>query len=346
MFENHARPRARVAGAAACGAVIAALAVVPTTASAQKTWDMKIGYPTTADPQHDHALRYVKVLKERTGGRVVGRVFPTSQLGKVPRQVEGIQLGTQEVFMAPPGFLVGVNAAFQVGDVPGFFSNHQHAHKSLTDPIFRDKFLGLAEGKGIVGGNIWAYDGTSYGSTTPIKSLADLRGKKIRVLATPMERAVPAAFGATGIPIPFTEVVPALQRKVVDGARTSLVVMAGAKFYTVCKYLTVVNDGFIPSGTWFSKVWLNKLPADLRKIVLDTSKDMENWASENAFNNVKTKTAEWRKQGATIYQFTAAEKKEYFAKIKPLSEKILGGHKNPQVREMFSLLKKAAAKNM
>ena len=333
-----------VAGALLAGVAFTAFATQSSTVDA-KTWDMKIGYPTTADPQHDLAVRFAKMIKERTKGKVVGRVFPTSQLGKIPRQVEGIQLGTQEVFMAPPGFLVGLNAAFQVADAPGMFDSHQHAHRTLTDPSFRDRFLGLGENKGVIGGNLWIYDGTSYGSTVPIKKLADLRGKKIRVLATPMERAVPAQFGATGVPIPFTEVVPALQRKVVDAARTSLVVMAGAKFYSVCKHLTVVNDGYIPTATWFSKVWINKLPADLRKTVQDTSKELEGWASKNSFSFVATKEEEWKQKGATVYRFSPAEQKEYFKRIRPLGDQFLAKHKNKQVREMYALLKKSAAKN-
>ena len=234
-----------VIGTAALGAFVVGQ---PATVQAQ-TIDMKIGYPTTADPQHDLALKYVAMIKKRTNGRIQGRVFPTSQLGKIPRQVEGIQLGTQEIFMAPPGFLVGLNQAFQVLDAPAMFANAAHAHKSATDPAFRTPYLKLAENKGVVGGNVWVYDGTSYGSTVPIRTLAEMKGKKIRVLATPMERAVPAQFGAAGVPIPFTEVVPALQRKVIDAARTSLVVMAGAKFHSVCKFLPVTDLSRPRSGS-------------------------------------------------------------------------------------------------
>jgi len=233
--------------------VIAAAAAVVIAGPAGAI-DMKVGYPTTADPQHDSALRFVKLVKERTNGEINGRVFPTSQLGKIPRQIEGIQLGTQEVFMAPPGFLQGVNPAFQVADAPGIFKDHMHGHRSINDPSFRDRFLNLAADKGIIGGNIWIYDGTSYMTTSPIAKIADFKGKKIRVLATQMEREIVGQFGATGVPIPFTEVVPAIQRKVVDGARTSLVVAAKAKFPTVTSHLTITNGAYIPSGSWFSKV--------------------------------------------------------------------------------------------
>ena len=125
--------------------------------------DMKVGYPTTADPQHDYAVKFVAEVKKRTNGEIAGRVFPTSQLGKIPRQIEGIQLGTQEAFFAPPGFLQGVNKAFQVADVPGFFADHMHAHRTLNDPAFRIPFNLLGESKGVISGNLWVYDGAGVG---------------------------------------------------------------------------------------------------------------------------------------------------------------------------------------
>lgn len=325
--------------------VIAAAAVVVIAGPAGAI-DMKVGYPTTADPQHDSAVRFVNLVKERTGGEIKGRVFPTSQLGKIPRQIEGIQLGTQEVFMAPPGFLQGVNPAFQVADAPGIFKDHMHGHRSLNDPSFRDKFLMLAESKGIIGGNVWIYDGTSYMTTTPIAKLADFKGLKIRVLATQMEREIVGQFGATGVPIPFTEVVPAIQRKVVDGARTSLVVAAKAKFPTVTKNLTITNGAYIPSGSWFSKVWLNKLSTKNRKIVMDTAAEISEWTSKHSLSFVDKMEAEWKKQGATVYRLSDAEQAHYVKTISPLGDKLLGGHKNPQIRELYGILKASAAKNM
>ncbi|CAN0532633.1 unnamed protein product [Laminaria digitata] len=308
--------------------------------------DMKIGYPTTADPQHDSAVRFAELVTQRTNGEIKGRVFPTSQLGKIPRQVEGIQLGTQEVFMAPPGFLQGVNPAFQVADAPGIFKDHMHGHRTLNDDSFRDKFLNLASDKGIIGGNVWIYDGTSYMTTTPIAKLADFKGKKIRVLATQMEREIVGQFGATGVPIPFTEVVPAIQRKVVDGARTSLVVAGKAKFPTVTSHLTITNGAFIPSGSWFSKVWLNKLSDKNRKIVMDTAAEISEWTSKHSLSFVDVMEEEWKKQGATVHRLSDEEQALYIKTIAPLGDKLLGGHENATIREMYAILKESAKKNL
>jgi len=323
---------------------IAAAVVVSTVGSASAI-NMKIGYSTTADPQHELGVRMAKLISERTNGEIKGQVFPTSQLGKTPRQIEGLQLGTQEAFLTPPGFMIGINPAFQVADAPGLFKDHMHVHRSINDESFRDKFLQLGADKGIVGGVIYNYDGTSYMTTTPIAKLADFKGLKIRVLATQIEREIVGQFGASGVPINFTEVVPAIQRKVIDGARTSLLVAAKAKFPTVTKNLLVTNGAYITAGAYFSKIWLNKLSEKNRKIVLDTTAELAEWASRNALSLVGDMEEEWKKQGATVRRLSPEEQAIYMARIAPLGDKLLGGHENPQIREMYGLLKASAKKH-
>jgi len=327
---------------AAASIVAAASLGVASMASAQI--DMKIGYPTTADPQHDYAVKFVAEVNKRTNGKIKGRVFPTSQLGKIPRQIEGIQLGSQEGFFAPPGFLQGVNKAFQVADVPGLFADHQHAHRSLNDPSFKPLFTALGENKGITISGVWIYDGASYMATKPIGKIADFRGLKIRVLATEIERLSVATLGATGVPIPFTEVVPSIQRKVVDGARTSLVVAGKAKFPTVTNNLTITNGYYIPCISAFSKVWLSKLSKEHRAIVLDTADELSDWASARSESFVSKMIAEWKKSGAKVAYFSDAEQKDYMSRLKPLGDKVFSNHKNADIRRLYPILKAAAVR--
>jgi TRAP-type C4-dicarboxylate transport system substrate-binding protein len=327
------------------GGAVAALALQPSSALAQKKYHMKIGMATINDPQQAWGERIGAELAKRTNGQITYQVFPASQLGKIPRQVEGIQLGTQEVFLTPPGFFVGVNQAFMVPDVPGLFQTQEHGHKTLTDPEFHDTFLGLAENKGVVGAGLIVYEGTSIASVKPIRRPEDISGMKIRVLATPMERAVPAAWGGTGVPIPFTEVVPALQRGVVDACRSSIVAMNGLKFQTVTKFATVLSGGYIPTGTWVSKAWANKLPADLRKMVLSVPRELEDSISEEVATLIESTQQAWRDAGVEIIRFSPADQKRYLAKLRPLGDKYLAKHKNPQVREIYALFRKVVEKH-
>jgi len=346
-MSNHRKfaGKGALAVALLAGGAVAALALQTGTAYAGKKWHVKIGMATMNDPQQGWGEKIGKELEKRSGGRLTYRVFPASQLGKIPRQVEGIQLGTQEMFLTPPGFLVGLVNAFMVPDAPGLFLNSLHAHKTLTDPRFHDKFLGMAEDKGVLGAGMLIYEGTSIASTIPIRKPEDIAGMKIRVLATPMERAVPAAWGGTGVPIPFTEVVPALQRRVVDACRSSIVAMNGLKFQTVTKFATVLGGGYIPTATWVSKVWANKLPADLRKMVMDVPRELEESVSKEVTTLVLSTQDEWRKAGVEIIRFSPADQKRYLDKLRPLGDKFLANHKNAQVREMYKLLKSVASEH-
>jgi TRAP-type C4-dicarboxylate transport system substrate-binding protein len=329
----------------ALAVVMAAALLVPSLGKeASAKIQMKIGYPTTADPQHDYAVKFVAEVKRRSNGEIDGQVYPTSQLGKIPRQIEGIQLGTQEGFFAPPGFLQGVNKAFQVADIPGLFADHAHAHRSLNDPAFKPLFTGLGEKKGITISGLWIYDGASFMATTPIGKISDFKGLKIRVLATEIERLSVATLGAAGVPIPFTEVVPSIQRKVVDGARTSLVVAAKAKFPTVTNHLTITNGYYIPCVSAFSKVWLKKLSAKHRAIVMDTADELSHWASARAQSFVGLMVEEWKKSGAKVGYFSPAEQKEYMSRLKPLGDKVFKNHKNAEIRKLYPILKAAAAR--
>src|SRR5215471_14553839 len=98
----------------------AAAALLAEPAAAQQI-TMKIGMVTINDPLHSFATRFAAEIENRTGGRIKGQVYPAGQLGKLPRQMEALQFGTQEILICPPGFLAGINPAFQVADAPGFF---------------------------------------------------------------------------------------------------------------------------------------------------------------------------------------------------------------------------------
>ena len=333
-----------LAVALVAGGAVAALALQPSAAVAQK-FHMKIGMATINDPQQEWGEKIGKRLAERSGGRVTYKVFPLSQLGTIARQVEATLLGTQEVFLTPPAFYVGVNQAFMVPDAPGIFVSQKHGNDAIRDPEFKTPFLSAAENKGVVGAGIIVYEGTSYASTRPIRKPEDIAGLKTRVLASPVERAIPEAWGGSSVPMNFTEVVPAMQRGVVDACRSSIVAMTGLKFYTVAKFTTVSGGGYIPTVTWYSKAWLNKLPADIRKMAMEIPGELEEEVAEAVRNKVTASHKIWEDAGVELIRFSEADQKRYLAKLRPLGEELLGKHKNPQVRDLYQRLKTVAERH-
>ncbi len=308
-------------------------------AAAQK-YTMKLGIIVANDPLHEFIRAYKREIEKLSGGRIEAELYPSGQLGKIPRMVEGLQLGTIEFFGTPAGFLKGVDPRFQVLEVPGVFDSPKHAHDTITDRRFRDPFLNIGTRKGVKGVSVWMYGPTSYASLKPIRALADFKGRKFRVLATKVETEVMRRLGATGVPMPYSETLPALQRKLIDGIRSSIVVMAATKHFTVTKFITVVNDTYIPCVGFVSMAFYNKLPGDLKKAVEDAGRAVEPHMYRVGQDFAATAEQKWRDAGAEVIRLSPAEQKQFMAITAPIGDDILGARKD--TREMFGLMKETA----
>ena len=216
-----------------------------------------------------------------------------------------------------------------------------HQHRSLNHPTVRDKFLALASHAGIVGNYTWSAGATAVASRNPIKTLGDFNGRKIRVLATKMEIATLKTVGATGIPMPYSEVLPALQRKGIDGVRSGIIVMGPSKFYTVAKYIYNEKSAFIPSGMWLNRKWLDGLPKEHRAAIFEVGKEMGDITVKIAIEITAKWEKLWGEKGGTVTEPTEADRAELFRRVRPLGDEFLG--KNPKIAPMYKLIKAAAA---
>lgn len=317
----------------------AAMALAP-AASAQTV--MKIGFATINDGQHKSALWIEKEVEKRTGGSIDVQVYPAAQLGKIPRQIEGVLFGTQEAFISPPGFFKGLNPAFAAPDAPGLFDSFAHQTKTLNDPNVRDKFLGLATSKGVTGLYISAAGASALAMRDPVRTLSDVKGKKIRVLASPMEVAIMRELGAAGTPMAYSEVLPAIQRRVLDGASSAITVMGPSKFYTAAKYITPTHITHIPTGMWTNAKFLAKLSDKEREIVKQVGKEVAPVANKWSEDDTKTWEKKWGEEGGTVVRLKEEERLAAIAKLRPLEKIFLD---DPKVAPMYKLIKAAAEKN-
>ena len=322
-----------VAGAALAGAVA-------TAAQAQHT--MRIGMVTINDAQHTFAQKYGEELQKRTKDQIKVEVFPAGQLGKIPRQIENLKLGAQAGFISPPGFFSGINRGFEVPDAPGIYKGFWHAQNAFTDPVFREKFLSLADKAGVVGAALYTYGPTSIASLSPVRKIDDMKGLKIRVLATKMESKLASELGMAGVPMEYTEVLPALQQRTIDACRSAISVMAASKFFTATKYITVTEDGMIPSVLWISKAWLSKLPKNLQDEVLKTGRDLETWQGHNAKGFLDRAEKLWTDNGGEVIRLSAADQAEVMKRLRPLGDEFLSS--DPATKDMWELLKKTLDK--
>ena len=272
-------------------ALVAAVLAAPSGPAAAAAITFKCATPTIRDVQHEWCNKLAARLEQRSNGRIKAQVFPAGQLGAIPRMIEGIQLGTVEGFIVPPDFLVGIDPRFQALTAPFLFEDFDHADRVVNDKGFVDRFLALADTKGIKGINLLPAIPATILTRTPVRAPEDLRGKKIRVLATPIETAMMAALGATGVPMPLGEVLPALQQGAIDGVQSGLHIFVNFKYYDVAKYHTNTDHYMVTVMGMVSKRWYDALPVDLQRAVEEDGKadhaDLLAFAKKQAADSAK-----------------------------------------------------------
>ncbi len=256
--------------ASAAGVCVVLLAVTFGAARADdKTYVMKLGIATINDAQHEWCKRFVAMVEKDSGGRIKGEIYPASQLGSIPREIEGVQFGAIQGYIGPPEFLVGVDSRFEVLSAPGLVTDMAHGIRVTGDSELQKMMFGLGAGKGIHGVALFVSQPSSIVARNPVRHLADLKGKKLRVLAADMQEEMVKRLGASPVAMTLGDVLPAIQQGAIDGAVLALTVDATMRYYDAAKYITQTNQPFIFSEAFLSKKWFDALPADLQRI-LDT----------------------------------------------------------------------------
>ena len=256
--------------AATAGAAAVALTLALGAASAQdKIYTMKISLPTLNDPSYFFAKSYAAALEKDSGGRIKPEIYPASQLGAIPRQIEGTQFGAIQCAVIPPEFFVGVDERFELMAAPGLVDSMDHGQRLAADPAVRKLILGLGADKGLHGVALFMNAPSSVIAKAPIRHLADFKGRKIRVLASKFQTVPIERLGATPVAMTLGDVVPALQQGAIDGAVGGIVVFTPMHFNDAAKYVTETGQPAVFVAVEINKSWYQSLPEDLQKLIDD-----------------------------------------------------------------------------
>jgi TRAP-type C4-dicarboxylate transport system substrate-binding protein len=244
--------------------------------------------PHVAAPSYYHTLNlnaFAAKVKEKSGGRMEIRVHPASSLYPGPELIPAVLDGRAEMAPVLSAYLTDVLLEMGVLELP-FMTSSIAEHRKAAEAL-RPFYTEMMARRGLKLMTIHAWPSQQIFSNTPIRSLADWKGRKLRVYGAESADLV-RSLGGAPVSIPFGEVYTALQRGVVDGAMTSATNAEPMKFFEVSK---VINYWFLAgaSSEWLvanQKAW-DGLPKDLQQIVLDSLKEVrfedKEWEDAKAF---------------------------------------------------------------
>ncbi len=310
-----------------------ALALGAPAVHAQQKYEMKLAY--FVGDQHAMSqwlIRWSEQLEKGSGGRIVVKRFPSAQMGPTPQHYDFARTGQAEAVWFLHGGTPGRFPLTEIINLPFMVGSSEIGTKVLNDPGLRSKYLD-AEHKGLRILMLFTHQpGGPHTTKKPIRTLEDFKGLRLR-FASPTVRDLVAALGATPVGVPPTEISEQLQKGTIDGAFMDYGGVGIAfKLGGIVKHSTELYAYVTSFGLGLNEDFWNRLPADLKKLVIDstTGKEAEvgrAWdgldvpgkkavmdAGGEAIQFSKAEMEKVRKLGAEVSE---AKVKEYEAKGMP-----------------------------
>jgi tripartite ATP-independent transporter DctP family solute receptor len=259
----------------ALGIALSALTLAIPAQAAKVT--LKLGHIAEAsNPYAKGADYFAQLVAKKTNGEVEVKVFPSSQLGAQKELIEGLIYGTVDMTLSGTAELGTFQKQMALFDMPFLFKDRAHAYKAL-DTVGMD--LGKAlEPKGI---KLLGYmeNGIRHltNNTRPVKTPADMKGLKIRVMNNVVYVEMMKAMGASPTPMAFAELYSAMQQGTVDGQENPSAHIYTKRFFEVQKYASLTGHAYAPEPVLISMISWGKLSPAQRTAVQEAAKEAVAW---------------------------------------------------------------------
>jgi TRAP-type transport system periplasmic protein len=337
----YARAVGAVGVSAFAPALAVALALTFGAAQAQdKTFVMKVTLPTINDAPHQFAKDFAALVEKDSGGRIKGEVYPASQLGSIPRQIEGTQFGAIQVATVPPEFFVGVDERFEVMAAPGLVDSIEHGQRVAGDPEVLKLMLKLGADKGLHGAGLMMAQPSCIISKTPIRHLADFKGKKIRIFASQFQSVAFDRLGVTPVAMTLGDVLPALQQGAIDGAVAGIGPFVHLHFGDAAKYITEANTPAIFIILEVSQKWYDTLPKDLQDIVDRDGAAVSKSINQTALTMYQEQRKAWIDAGGELISLPRDEQASMMASLSSVGEDV--SKTKPALHDAYEIVTDAA----
>jgi tripartite ATP-independent transporter DctP family solute receptor len=275
------------------------------------------------------AEEFAKRANAKLGGKAKVVVFGSSQLGGDKELLQKLKLGTVDMAL-PSTVMSSESDLFGVFEMPYLVKDRKHMQR-IEKEIFWSKLAPEVEKKGLKILAVWE---NGYRHITnnkrPINVPADLKGIKLRVPEGKWRVKMFQVYGANPSPMKYSEVFTALQTGVMDGQENPFSQIYSAKFQEVQKYLSLTGHVYTPAYvTVGAKKWAT-LPADVRKVLEDTAKEVQAFVYATAEKDDNDLLAKIKAAGVQVNSvnkdaFIAASKPIYddFAKEVPGAKEVI-----------------------
>lgn len=297
----------------------------------------EIKVPMETPPGHiktRSAIAFKETLEKISGGKYKVSLFPSAQLMMGKDEVPAVARGQVQMAIPTIGYVSTLDPAFKLLEVPMLFNSYDEMENVLNGPVGKE-LLGRLKKKRVMGGGFW-YDGfVALWTQTPVRTLEELKNRKIRVFPSEVLAKSTSALGAAPTAIPGPEVFLALKQGVADGAWTTPPYGNRIKLYEVLKSVTKVN--LFPFGyvVVVNPAWYKKQGAEGQKMIQTALAAGKAYNLREITNSINEAYRNVAANGMEVIGFSKQERARWVKALKPLYDGL-----DPEVKRLLKQVKK------
>lgn len=307
---------------------VAALLLASSTAFSAEVWKYAIEEPPES-LMDVYAKEFKNRIEQATQGDVEVKIYYLGQLGTSAEIVEQTADGAinfVNVAVGALGTLVPESQVFLMNyvlpDNPAAVTELLSSEALLRGDLnaaFKDKGLRLqtlfSEGQ-----QVWT-------TNRLVRSPADLKGFKMRVMVSPVLLEAYADLGASPTPMPFGEVYGGLQLKQIDGQTNPVPAIQEMKFYEVTDFMIWAGEQELVTAIMAGDDWYQSLPAQRQRLIDETIGSMNGYIAEavQQYNAERLQAIKAAKPSMQMVQLSEAER-EVFRQASQKTHDKVGEH--------------------
>ena len=259
---------------------------------------------------HRYALRFADIVDFKSKGQVHIEVIPNQQLGTDQKMIEMARSGELAIILPPTAKMSTLVPEMQVLDVPFLFNTRKDLYDTL-DGEPGQALLDLLAPHGLIGVAFWESGFKQFTANRPIQKPEDFQGLNIRVMKSQTIMDQFKAYGANPVIIDFHRTYQALKDGVVDGQENPLSTIVTMKFDEVQSHLTLSNHAYIAQAVVFSKKIFDPLPADIRRILVSSAKEITPDQRRDVLEKEVELGERIKEEGVQVHTLTPEERQRF-----------------------------------
>lgn len=290
-----------------------------TEASSEEQIVLRYAYASNSQPVIDSMVEFGRLVEEKTDGQVTVEYFPDGQLGSETELIELTQTGGIDFTKVSGSALEGFSKDYSIFSVPYLFDSEEHFFEVMENKAITDEIYNSTEELGFVG--ITYYDSgqrSFYMTDGPVNSLADLKGKKIRVMQSETAIKMVELLGASPVPMGSSEVYTSLQSNLINGAENNEFVLYTAGHGGVAKYYSYDEHTRVPDIVIMNSEVKERLTDEQYEAVLAAAKESTEFEKAVFKDAVEEEKAIAEKEYGVVYN--NVDTTEFLAAVQPLHE--------------------------